>query len=121
MVPGARASRDSPYRDFYVWRDEKPEEKPGDVVFPDQESSNWAWDEQAGQWYLHRFYSHQPDLNVANPAVRDEIAQVMGFWLEQGPVRVPRRRRAVPDRADRAARGRDRRPARAAARPARLT
>ena len=63
----ARASRDSPYRDFYVWRDEKPEEKPGDVVFPDQEDSNWAWDEEAGQCYLHRFYSHQPDLNVANP------------------------------------------------------
>jgi maltose alpha-D-glucosyltransferase/alpha-amylase len=80
----ARSSRDSPYRDFYVWRDDKPEEKPGDVVFPDQEKSNWAWDEQAGQYYLHRFYSHQPDLNVANPEVRDELAQVMGFWIEQG-------------------------------------
>ena len=80
----ARADRDSPFRDFYVWSDEKPEEKPGDVVFPDKENSNWAWDEQAGQFYLHRFYSHQPDLNVANPAVRDEIAQVMGFWIEQG-------------------------------------
>jgi trehalose synthase len=80
----ARSSRDSPYRDFYVWTDEKPEEKPGDVVFPDKEDSNWAWDEQAGQYYLHRFYSHQPDLNVANPQVRDELAQVMAFWLAQG-------------------------------------
>jgi trehalose synthase len=80
----ARADRDSPYRDFYVWADEKPPEKPGDVVFPDKEDSNWAWDEQAGQYYLHRFYSHQPDLNVANPEVRDEIAQVAGFWLAQG-------------------------------------
>jgi trehalose synthase len=80
----ARADRDSPFRDFYVWVDEKPDEKPGDVAFPDKEDSNWEWDEQAGQFYLHRFYSHQPDLNVANPAVRDEIAQVMGFWLEQG-------------------------------------
>ena len=80
----ARESRDSPYRDFYVWRDDKPEEKPGDVVFPDKENSNWAWDERAGQFYLHRFYSHQPDLNVANPQVRDELAQVMGFWLDQG-------------------------------------
>ena len=80
----ARASRDSPYREFYVWADEKPPEKPGDVVFPDQEESNWAWDEEAGQFYLHRFYSHQPDLNVANPAVRDELAQVMAFWIEQG-------------------------------------
>jgi maltose alpha-D-glucosyltransferase/alpha-amylase len=80
----ARADRESPFRDFYVWSDEKPEEKPGDVAFPDKETSNWAWDEQADQFYLHRFYSHQPDLNVANPAVRDEIAQVMGFWIEQG-------------------------------------
>ena len=80
----ARESRDSPFHDFYVWRDEKPEEKPGDVVFPDQEDSNWAFDEQVGRWYMHRFYSHQPDLNVANPEVRDEIAQVTSFWLEQG-------------------------------------
>jgi trehalose synthase len=80
----ARSSPDSPYREFYVWRDEKPEEKPGDVVFPDQEDSNWAYDEQAGKWYLHRFYSEQPDLNVANPEVRDEIAQIAGFWLQQG-------------------------------------
>jgi trehalose synthase len=80
----ARRSRDSPFRDFYVWRDDKPEEKPGDVVFPDKERSNWAWDEEAGQFYLHRFYSHQPDLNIANAEVRDEIAQVMGFWLAQG-------------------------------------
>jgi maltose alpha-D-glucosyltransferase/alpha-amylase len=80
----ARASRDSPFRDFYVWVDERPEEEPGGVVFPDKEDSNWAWDDQAGQWYLHRFYSHQPDLNVANPEVRDEIAQIAGFWLAQG-------------------------------------
>jgi trehalose synthase len=80
----ARSDRDSPFHDFYVWADEKPEEKPGQVVFPDQERSNWAYDRKARRWYLHRFYSHQPDLNVANPAVRDEIAQVAGFWLEQG-------------------------------------
>ena len=80
----ARAGRDSRYRDFYVWVDEKPPEKPGDVVFPDKETSNWAWDERADQWYLHRFYSHQPDLNVANAAVRDELAQVIGYWIQQG-------------------------------------
>jgi trehalose synthase len=80
----ARTGRESPFHDFYVWADEKPEEKPGDVVFPDQERSNWAYDRKARRWYLHRFYSHQPDLNVANPEVRDEIAQVAGFWLEQG-------------------------------------
>jgi maltose alpha-D-glucosyltransferase/alpha-amylase len=80
----ARSDPDSPYRNFYVWSAEQPDEPPGGVVFPDQEDSNWAWDEQAGAWYLHRFYSHQPDLNVANPEVRDEIAQIMGFWLQQG-------------------------------------
>jgi len=80
----ARSSPDSPYHDFYVWQDEKPEEKPGDVVFPDQESSNWTYDRKAQKWYLHRFYSEQPDLNVSNPRVRDEIAQIAGFWLALG-------------------------------------
>ena len=77
-------ARDSRFHDFYVWADEKPPEKPGDVVFPDKETSNWHFDQKAKQWYLHRFYSFQPDLNVANPQVRDEIAQVVGYWLDQG-------------------------------------
>ena len=80
----ARASKTSPFRDYYVWVDEKPAEKKSDVVFPDAEDSIWAWDEKAGQWYLHHFYSHQPDLNLSNPAVRDEIAKIAGFWLEMG-------------------------------------
>jgi trehalose synthase len=80
----ARASRDSPYRDWYVWRDEPPPDAEQGVVFPDQEKSLWTYDERAGQYYLHRFYRHQPDLDVANPAVRDEIAKVMGYWLELG-------------------------------------
>jgi trehalose synthase len=80
----ARRGPVSPYFAFYVWNEEKPEEKPGDVVFPDRENSNWAFDQKAKRWYLHRFYSHQPDLNPSNPEVRDEIAQVAGFWLEQG-------------------------------------
>jgi trehalose synthase len=79
----ARRSRGSRYRDWYVWRDEPPEEQ-ADVVFPDQEDSVWQHDERAGQHYLHRFYKHQPDLNVANPQVRDEIAKVAGFWLQLG-------------------------------------
>jgi len=80
----ARSSKSSPFRDFYVWRDEPPAQKKSDVVFPDAEDSIWSWDEKAGQWYLHHFYSHQPDLNISNPAVRDEIAKVAGFWLELG-------------------------------------
>jgi maltose alpha-D-glucosyltransferase/alpha-amylase len=80
----ARADRNSPFREFYIWQDEKPEEKPGDLVFPGTETSNWAFDRKAGQYYLHRFYKHQPDLNIMNPAVRDEIHKVIGFWLELG-------------------------------------
>ncbi|MCZ2816301.1 alpha-amylase family protein [Modestobacter sp. VKM Ac-2984] len=79
----ARRSRDSRYRDWYVWSDEEPAEQ-GKVIFPDQEDSNWAWDGEAGQYYLHRFYSAEPDLNIANPDVRDEINRIMGFWLELG-------------------------------------
>ncbi|MBA2389933.1 MAG: alpha-amylase family protein [Geodermatophilaceae bacterium] len=79
----ACASRTSPYRDYYVWRDEPPAEETA-PTFPDQESSVWRYDDKAGQYYLHRFYRQQPDLNVANPAVRDEVAKVMGFWLELG-------------------------------------
>jgi trehalose synthase len=79
----ARSSRDSPFRDFYVWRDEPPAEQ-AEVVFPDQEDSVWELDEQSGQYYLHQFYKHQPDLNVTNPRVRDEIAKIMGFWLQLG-------------------------------------
>jgi maltose alpha-D-glucosyltransferase/alpha-amylase len=80
----ARADRDSPYRDFYVWADEPPEDGPKDLVFPGQETSNWEFDERAGQFYLHRFYKSMPDLNIANPRVRDEIHKVIGFWLELG-------------------------------------
>ncbi|MBW3558058.1 MAG: alpha-amylase family protein, partial [Actinobacteria bacterium] len=80
----ARSSRTSPFRDFYVWADEPPPNPTAGVVFPDAEDSIWSWDEKAGQWYLHHFYSHQPDLNIANPAVRDEIARITGFWLELG-------------------------------------
>jgi maltose alpha-D-glucosyltransferase/alpha-amylase len=79
----ARADPRSPWRDFYVWADEQPE-GPGDVVFPDAEDSNWNYDEVAGKWFLHRFYSHMPDLNIANPRVRDEITKVVGYWLELG-------------------------------------
>ncbi len=80
----ARSDPSSPYRDWYVWRDEPPPDAEQGVVFPDQETSVWTYDEEAGQHYLHRFYRHQPDLNVANPAVRDAIAKVVGFWLELG-------------------------------------
>ncbi|MFP5334863.1 MAG: alpha-amylase family protein [Actinomycetes bacterium] len=80
----ARKSTDNPYRDFYVWRSDPPPDTSDQVVFPGQEDSIWELDEKTGEWYLHRFYKHQPDLNVTNPRVRDEIAKVMGFWLQLG-------------------------------------
>jgi trehalose synthase len=80
----ARSSKDSPYRDWYVWADEPTNDPDLTEVFPGDQQGVWAWDDEAGQYYLHRFYPHQPDLNVANPAVRDEIACIAGFWLELG-------------------------------------
>lgn len=79
----ARSSRTSPYRDFYVWADEPPADAPASV-FPGEEEGVWTLDERTGQYYLHRFYRHQPDLNVANPRVREEIGKIIGFWLELG-------------------------------------
>lgn len=80
----ARSSTDSPFRDYYVWSPTKPPEDPSAVVFPDQETSIWTRDEKTGEYYRHRFYKHQPDLNTANPAVRDQIAKVIGYWTEVG-------------------------------------
>ncbi len=80
----ARRSRESPFRDFYVWQDEIPDDGPTGVVFPGEQKGVWTFDTEAGQYYLHRFYRHQPDLNVANDDVRREIAKIMGFWLAQG-------------------------------------
>ncbi|SDF36334.1 trehalose synthase [Lentzea fradiae] len=71
-------------RDWYVWADKPQEDGPQGVTFPDKEDSLWEYSEEVGKYYLHRFYKHQPDLNVANPAVRDEIARIMGFWMELG-------------------------------------
>ncbi|WP_431278617.1 alpha-amylase family protein [Leifsonia poae] len=79
----ARSSPTSPFRDYYVWRDEPPK-KQAAPVFPDKETSEWQWDEKAGQYYQHVFYRQQPDLNITDAAVRDEIAKVIGFWLELG-------------------------------------
>ncbi|MEV4802443.1 alpha-amylase family protein [Nonomuraea sp. NPDC049421] len=79
----SRSSRESPLRDWYVWKD-TPEPEPDQVVFPDKEDSVWEYDEGTGQYYLHSFYRHQPDLNVSNPQVRDEITRILGFWMELG-------------------------------------
>ncbi|HLS43940.1 MAG TPA: alpha-amylase family protein [Ornithinicoccus sp.] len=80
----ARRSKDSRYRDFYVWRDTEPPDTSDQVVFPDKEDAIWTYDERTEEWYLHHFYAHQPDLNVANPAVREEVMRIAGFWLQVG-------------------------------------
>ncbi|MBD7919105.1 alpha-amylase family protein [Cellulomonas sp. Sa3CUA2] len=80
----ARRSKDSPFRDWYVWRQDAPPDTSKEVVFPDKEDGIWTYDEQAEAWYRHRFYRHQPDLNTANPEVRDAIAKTVGYWAQMG-------------------------------------
>ena len=72
------------FRDFYVWADEKPPNADEGVIFPGKQESIWSYDRAAKRWYMHRFYPHQPDLNINNPVLRNEIHKVIGFWLELG-------------------------------------
>jgi maltose alpha-D-glucosyltransferase / alpha-amylase len=78
------APRGSPEREFYVWSDSDKKFPETRIIFLDTEKSNWAYDPVAGQYYWHRFFSHQPDLNHNNPAVVDAVIDVMKFWLEFG-------------------------------------
>ncbi|MBI3323440.1 MAG: maltose alpha-D-glucosyltransferase [Candidatus Omnitrophica bacterium] len=78
------AARGSPEREFYVWSDTPTQYPQARVIFKDFESSNWSWDEAAGQHYWHRFYRHQPDLNYDSPEVRKAILEVADFWLGMG-------------------------------------
>ena len=80
----ARSSPDSPKRDWYVWSDSDDGYPDARVIFVDTEPSNWTWDPLAGQYYWHRFFSHQPDLNYENPKVQDEMLRVLRFWLDLG-------------------------------------
>ena len=79
-----RAPRGSPERDFYVWSDTEERYKDARIIFSDTERSNWTWDPLAKQYYWHRFFSHQPDLNYENPVVVEEILKVMRYWLDMG-------------------------------------
>ena len=80
----ARADRHSPFRDYYVWSDTDQKFKDARLIFLDIEKSNWTWDATAGQYFWHRFYASQPDLNFDNPAVRAEMLNVAKFWLDLG-------------------------------------
>ncbi|SFG48673.1 maltose alpha-D-glucosyltransferase [Methylobacterium gossipiicola] len=74
----------SPERDFYVWSDTDTPYSDTRIIFLDTETSNWTWDPVAKQYFWHRFYSHQPDLNFDNPAVLEAVIEVMRYWLDMG-------------------------------------
>ena len=80
----ARASRTSPRRDWYVWSETQDRYRQVRIIFTDTENSNWAWDPISKEYYWHRFFSHQPDLNYDHPATREAVWEVMKFWLDAG-------------------------------------
>ena len=79
-----RAPKGSPERDMYVWSDTDKLFEGVRIIFTDTEKSNWTWDEVAQQYYWHRFFAHQPDLNFDNPRVMEEVLKAMRFWLDLG-------------------------------------
>jgi len=79
-----RARPGSVYRDFYVWSSTNQRYQDARIIFKDFEVSNWTWDQVAGAYYWHRFYSHQPDLNFENPRVKEAIFRACDFWLDMG-------------------------------------
>ncbi|MER5333271.1 alpha-amylase family protein [Micromonospora sp. NPDC002717] len=80
----ARSSPDSPYRDWYVWSDQEPDDRHQGMVFPGEQNETWTYDRTAKAWFYHRFYKFQPDLNFANPKVREEVKKIVSFWLQLG-------------------------------------
>ncbi|MCF0048836.1 alpha-amylase family protein [Dyadobacter sp. LJ53] len=80
----ARSSKDNPKRDWYVWSDKRPADWNKGMVFPGVQKATWTKDKESKEYYFHRFYEFQPDLNTDNPEVREEINKIMGYWLELG-------------------------------------
>ena len=80
----SRSDPTGPYGDFYVWSDTDDRYLDARVIFVDTETSNWTWDPSRQQYYWHRFFRHQPDLNYENPAVQDAVLEVLRFWLDLG-------------------------------------
>jgi maltose alpha-D-glucosyltransferase/alpha-amylase len=80
----SRSDPDGPFGDFYVWSDTDDRYPDARIIFVDTEKSNWTWDSVRGQYYWHRFFSHQPDLNFDSPAVQDAMLEVLRFWLDIG-------------------------------------
>jgi len=80
----ARNDRDAPHRDWYVWSDKRPKDLTSGIVFPGVQRATWSYARETRSWYFHRFYDFQPDLNMENPRVRDEIDRVVRYWLQLG-------------------------------------
>ncbi|GAB2540616.1 maltose alpha-D-glucosyltransferase [Spirosoma aerophilum] len=79
-----KAPKGSPERDYYVWTDDPTQFKDVRIIFQDYETSNWTWDHEAQQYYWHRFFHHQPDLNYDNPLVQSEVFKMIDYWCEMG-------------------------------------
>lgn len=79
-----RSPEGSSERDYYVWSDSADRFSEARIIFTFSEDSNWEWDEEAGAYYWHRFFSHQPDLNYDSPAVREAVFELLDYWLEMG-------------------------------------
>lgn len=79
-----KAPKGSPERDYYVWSDDPKKYRDARIIFQDYEASNWSWDPEAKQYYWHRFFHHQPDLNFDNPTVQEEVFKIMDYWCKMG-------------------------------------
>lgn len=80
----ARKNKNSKYHNYYIWLDKKPENSHEDIIFGHHQNGNWEYDQEARQYYYHTFYQHQPDLNITNPEVQEEIRYILQFWLKLG-------------------------------------
>ena len=94
----SRTDPDGPYGDYYVWADTDERYPDARIIFVDTETSNWTFDPVRKQYYWHRFFSHQPDLNYENPAVQEAMIDVAAVLARPRHRRLPARRRAVPVR-----------------------
>ncbi|MEP6735713.1 MAG: maltose alpha-D-glucosyltransferase [Chryseolinea sp.] len=79
-----KSPQDSDYRNYYVWSDDPSKYSDVRIIFQDFETSNWTWDPEAKQYFWHRFFSHQPDLNFDNPNVQAEVIKILDFWCNMG-------------------------------------
>jgi maltose alpha-D-glucosyltransferase/alpha-amylase len=80
----ARSDKESKFRNYYVWSKKRPKDADQGMVFPGVQKTTWTFDRAAGEYYFHRFYDFQPDLDTSNPDVQAEIRKIMGFWLQLG-------------------------------------